>query len=134
MKYIYILYSDKLKQAYIGSTGLKLKRRLQFHKNDNRRNFNLTCSNILNTDDYCMDKILEFEDISRSELEKIESEFIKQYKNNYYTFNSKTYNLVNKQIPYTNKRYLCSCGCEKQVTVSTIKKHLKIKNIQENLN
>ena len=77
MKYIYILYSDKLKEAYIGSTSLKLKRRLCFHKNDNRRNFNLTCSNILSTDDFCIDKISSFEDISRTELEKLESELIK---------------------------------------------------------
>ena len=125
MKYIYILYSDNIQKAYIGSTSLNLKRRLCFHKNDNRRNYGLSCSEILNQKDYKIDKIISFDEMSKPNLEKIESQFIQKYKNGIYSFNNKLYNIVNKQNPYKNKRYMCSCGCEKELIKKTIRKHLK---------
>ena len=132
MKYIYILYSDILKEGYIGSTSLDLKRRLCFHKNDNRRKYGLTCSNILSSSDFCIDKILSFDEISRTELEKLESQFIKQYKNSFFMFNNKIYKIVNQHIPYANKRTLCSCGCNQELVHRTIRKHLKNNNKKKN--
>ena len=126
MKYIYILYSDKIRQAYFGSTSLNLNRRLQFHKNDNRRKFNLSCSNILDQDDFKIDKLFEFDNISKSQIEKLESQLIIQYKNNCFFFNNKVYKIVNISIPYVKERFLCPCGCENEITKNKIIKHLKI--------
>ena len=134
MKYIYILYSDNLKEGYIGSTSLNLKRRLWFHKNDNRRQFNLSCCNILNEEDCKISKIFSFEDISKTNLEKLESQFIKQYKNGIFTFKNKEYKIVNKIIPYRFERFKCTCGCEKELVKTTIRKHLKKLNNNNNIN
>jgi hypothetical protein len=131
MKYIYILYSDNLQQGYIGSTSLNLKRRLCFHKNDNRRNYGLSCCNILNEQDCKINKIFSFDDISKTNLEKLESQIIKQYKNCIYTFNNKQYKIVNKLIPYSSERFKCECGCGKELTKTTIRKHIKNININK---
>lgn len=136
MKYIYILYSNSLAEAYIGSTSLKLKRRLCFHHNDNRRNYGLTCSNILRQNDCCIDIILSFDDISKTNLEMLEAQLIKQYKNSFFIFKNNIYKIVNKIIPYNQSRSLCSCGCNKELVISSIRKHLKNKNknsLQNNL-
>ena len=128
MKYIYILYSDSLGEAYIGSTSLKLKRRLCFHHNDNRRNYGLSCSNILRQNDCCIDEIFSFNDISKTTLEMLESQLIRQYKNSFFTFKNNNYRIINKSIPYNQSRYSCTCGCNKELVSSTIRKHLKITN------
>ena len=129
-KYIYILYSNTSKSAYIGSTTLNLKRRLCFHLNDSKKpHFTLTSKEIMKQDDYKIDYIYKFskDDIENHSLLEIEHNIIKKYyykneENNNLSFKNNLYKIVNKRLPYTNKRYLCEC-CNKYLTKRIIEKH-----------
>jgi hypothetical protein len=70
---------------------------------------------------------MTFNTITRASLEKIESGLIKKYQNNNFTYNNKSYKIVNKVIPFQNDRFLCTCGCKKELVQTTINKHLKNK-------
>jgi hypothetical protein len=124
---IYILYSDILKQGYIGSTTLKLNRRLTFHKNDYKKKFNLSCTEILSKEDYKIDEVCRLdEEKTYLDLLKLESDYIfDHYKNKkLFTFKNNDYEIVNKKLAFKNPKFLCEC-CNKYLTKKTIKKHNK---------
>ncbi len=97
---------------------------MAFHKNNNNRK-KLTCNYILNQKDYKIDMIFSFDDISKTNLEIMETKIIKYYKNKLFCFKNKHYKIINKSLPYVNKRFLCTCGCNKELIKKTILKHLK---------
>ena len=132
MKYIYIIYSDKGKVAYIGSTCDTLKKRLTYHKCDVKKTrFRISSREVLQFEDYKIDFIHEFENdiINDYNLLKIEHNLIDKYyyKNTYnnknYKFKNNNYRIVNKRRPCTADRFICPC-CQKLLTMRQIKYHL----------
>ena len=82
---VYRLYSDEL--SYIGSTNKTLNQRLSEHKCDFKR-YNCSSSAIIETGNYKIELLAEFQNIPERKLRKVEQEFIDKTDciNKYYSY------------------------------------------------
>lgn len=131
--FIYCIKSNETDKIYIGSTFQTLNKRFYFHKKNNgKQGIGCNSSEILKYDDCYIELLEEHEKLNRSQLERIEGEFIKQNINKCVNKviagrSKKEWWNDNKERMYFLRKKKNECECGGRYTTGHISEHFKTK-------